>query len=214
MSNLLTTPVCRVNHVAVFKAVNSPRAKDRYKKKLTIMLAKGYEPHELFKAQYLRELQGLVQPGMDFRAAAFKDGDLPMKQGKRAGQVDEVAKGHWLLTPWADPDADLVLRYLDEDGNAQPAMSGSHIYSGCWARVTMRLFAYTKGAPGITVGLAGVLRIADGKRLGNQVSEDDVLESMGLGTPAPAPLTSNGQAALGRLHPEITDPAIRASLGI
>ena len=215
MSDLIATPVVRLCWVAVFRGVNSPLAPTKFKKKVTCLFDKTNQEHEAFREEYLAKLAEAVraQP-LDLRGCSFRDGDMPGKQGKNAGKVDEVTKGHWLLTPWCDNDATPTLRYIDATSFHQ-ATTAEHIYSGCYGRVSMRLFPYVKGSPGISLGLCGVLKIEDGPRLSKEISEDEIEASLGLvkqqlGTQAAA--AGHGQGF--GLYPEITDPAARAALGI
>ena len=207
MTILLATPIVRFHYVNVFKGVNSPLAPTRFKKKLTVLLSKTDPEHMAFKDSYATHLRGIVasQGGNpDLRAVSWRDGDAPSPKGK----IDTNTVGHWMITPWCDPDAALLLRYM-RGVEAHLAEDSSHIYSGAFGRVSMKLFAYTKGTPGITLGLVGVLKTKDGPRLDTGVSEEEVLASLGIGGGA-APVTSG----VGRPYPEITDPAARAALGL
>lgn len=54
---------------------------------------------------------------------------------------------------------------LDEDGDE--VLDQSDIYSGCYVRVSMNLFAYnSNGGKGIGAGLNAVKKVADGEPLG------------------------------------------------
>lgn len=75
----------------------------------------------------------------------------------------EECKGHWVMTASSKASQqkpDLV------DINLNPVMNQSDIYSGCYARVSLRFFAYNaQGKKGIGAGLGNVQKIDDGQPL-------------------------------------------------
>lgn len=72
------------------------------------------------------------------------------------------------------------------DGNLQPIIDESEVYSGCYINAAVQFFAYeNSGNKGISASLVGVQKVKDGERLGGPALEaEDVFTA--LGTPAPA----------------------------
>lgn len=73
------------------------------------------------------------------------------------------------------------------DQNVQPILDQSEVYSGCYANVSISLYAYnTAGKKGVGVGLGNIQKVADGESLGGNVraeaefsaieSDDDFLD--------------------------------------
>jgi hypothetical protein len=62
------------------------------------------------------------------------------------------------------------------DADVSPIMEQSEVYSGCYARVSLRAFAFSNsGNKGVSFGLGNVQKLADGDSLGGSRAraEDD-----------------------------------------
>ncbi|WPS86491.1 DUF2815 family protein [Brevibacillus halotolerans] len=119
---------------------------------------------------------------------------LPIHDGDGVRPSDgmpfgEECRGHWVLTASskADRKPDVV------DINLNPIINQSEIYSGVYARVSLRFFGYVNaGKKGIGCGLGNVQKLEDGQPLSGSVSA-----ASDFGTPAgytPAPQQSFQQA--------------------
>jgi len=69
------------------------------------------------------------------------------------------------------------------DGSNQDIIDSTEFYSGCWARASVRAFAYggpgTKFSPGIAFGLQNIQKLADGEPLGGvRVKAQDEFEAV------------------------------------
>ena len=69
-------------------------------------------------------------------------------------------KGHYIMRIYSKNPPPVVDR-----GRSEIINKGA-IYSGCWAKVAMNAYDYDKPTAGVTVGLNGVQKWADGERLG------------------------------------------------
>jgi hypothetical protein len=85
---------------------------------------------------------------------------LPFRdQGEKEG--DAYVKGAFFITATSKQKPGLV------DQRNQPIIDEAEFYSGCYARATVRAFAYDKaGNRGVAFGLQNVQKLADGEPLG------------------------------------------------
>lgn len=224
MSNILVTPECRVVYVNVFKAVNSKNYPLKYKKKLTVLFAKNNTEHMEFVRFYLAAVKADAetfaklhgqQPSM--QACQLIDGDIPQREGKNAGKVDDNSAGHFCLIPWADEKSSVPVGVVD--GNAWLAGTVETFYSGCWAKVSMQVFAFKNGSnKGLSLSLIAAAKVRDDTRLGGRLSDADALATLGVRLDGKTGMTLGehpaASAHAGVMYPEITDPAARAALGI
>lgn len=107
---------------------------------------------------------------------------IPIHDGDGLRPTGEVftdeCKGHWVVTASSTQRPEIV------DLNLNPVVQPTEIYSGMYARVSIRFFAYfSNGKKGIGCGLGNVQKVADGEALaGRQSAESDFGSA-----PAPAP---------------------------
>ncbi|MFL0197363.1 DUF2815 family protein [Clostridium sp. WILCCON 0269] len=93
----------------------------------------------------------------------------------------EECKGHWVLTASDKDKQDIV------DINLNPILDQTDIYSGMYARVSIRFFPYTNsGKKGIGCGLGPVQKLGDGEPLGGRISAADAFGDSTGGYGAPA----------------------------
>lgn len=95
----------------------------------------------------------------------------------------EECKGHWVFTASTKPDRPVEI----VDGQGNPIINPSEIYSGMYGRVNVTFFPYSHaGKKGIGCGLGPVQKLEDGEPLGG----GSVSAAQAFGTPeqsAPAP---------------------------
>ena len=90
------------------------------------------------------------------------DGDGVRPNGEAFG---EEYKGHWVMTASSEQRPEVV------DLNLNPIVAPTEIYSGMYARVSIRFFAYANsGKKGIGCGLGNVQKLEDGKPLSGHAS--------------------------------------------
>lgn len=111
----------------------------------------------------------------------LRDGDKPNDSGEPRGP--EFA-GHWFIAAKASTKR----KPFVVDGNLQPIIDESEIYSGCYINAAVQFFAYeNSGNKGISASLVGVQKVKDGERLGGQPLEaEDVFSTLGGGAGAQA----------------------------
>ena len=110
-------------------------------------------------------------------ALPIYDGDGVRPNGEVFG---EECKGHWVMTATAPSEQ----RPEVVDLNLNPIMAATEIYSGMYARVSIRFFAYANsGKKGIGCGLGNVQKLEDGEPLSGRTS---AASDFGNSVPAPA----------------------------
>lgn len=126
-----------------------------------------------------KKWNGIVPPQIHL---PLHDGD-GVKPGDGLPFGDEC-KGHWVMTASskADQKPDIV------DINLNPIINQSEIYSGVFARVSIRFFAYNaEGKKGIGCGLGNVQKIEDGPPLaGGRSAASDFGSDPGAYPPPPS----------------------------
>nr|WP_319488500.1 DUF2815 family protein [uncultured Caproiciproducens sp.] len=123
------------------------------------------------------------------------DGDGVRDSGEPFG---EECKGHWVMTASSKQRPQVVDQTLSEITNA------SDIYSGMYARVTIRFFAYANsGNKGIGCGLNNVLKVEDGEPLSGHA--DAASDFAGIAQ-APYPVTGSAPNIPGPAYGYPTQP--------
>ena len=108
------------------------------------------------------------------------DGDGVKSNGEPFGQE---AKGHWVFTASDTQQPEIV------DLNLNRILDQTQIYSGMYARVNIRFFAFSNsGNRGIGCGLGAVQKLSDGEALGGS----KVSAEQAFGGAAPIPQTQSG----------------------
>lgn len=91
------------------------------------------------------------------------DGDGPRQSGEPYG---DECKGHWVMTANSLNKPQVV-----DQSNIQCELAPQDIYSGMYARVTLRFFGYSNsGNRGIGCGLGNVMKTRDGEPLSGGAS--------------------------------------------
>jgi len=107
------------------------------------------------------------------------DGDGVRDSGEPFG---DECKGHWVMTASSKQKPQVVDLSLSEITNA------SDIYSGMYARVTIRFFAYANsGNKGIGCGLNNVLKVEDGEPLSGHADAASDFAGLAQQPVAPGP---------------------------
>lgn len=110
------------------------------------------------------------------------DGDGLRRDGS---PYAEECKGHWVLSVSSTRKPDVV-----DISNINVPLAPQDIYSGMYARVTVRAFAYnTRGNKGVSFGLGNVLKIRDGEPLSGGATASTDFAGIGASVPRVDPLT-------------------------
>lgn len=111
--------------------------------------------------QGVSEKFGGVRPPM--LAIPIHDGDgVRPSDGMPFG---EECKGHWVITASSKSKPEIV------DLNLNPIINQTEVYSGMYARVSIRFFPFnSQGKKGVGCGLGNVQKLEDGEPLGGRTS--------------------------------------------
>ena len=95
---------------------------------------------------------------------------LPFRdQGEKEGEA--YVKGAYFITATSKQKPGLV------DQRNQPIIDEAEFYSGCYARATVRAFAYDKaGNRGVAFGLQNIQKLADGEPLSGRRRAEEEFE--------------------------------------
>ncbi|MGJ4099747.1 DUF2815 family protein [Corynebacterium macclintockiae] len=104
----------------------------------------------------------------------LRDGDSLTDSGEQRG---EEFAGHYFIAAKASTKRKPFI----VDGNMNPIIDESEVYSGCYANVAIQFYGYaTSGNKGISASLIGVQKVADGEPLGGPATEaEDVFTAIG-----------------------------------
>lgn len=94
----------------------------------------------------------------------------PLRDGDEDREDQEAYEGMIFLTANSTRKPQIV------DGDLEEIMSQDEFYSGCYGKASLTFYAYDAGgSKGIACGLNNLQKLAEGERLGGQVSsaEDD-----------------------------------------
>lgn len=154
MSNVMT-PKFRVSFANVFRPGRPLQEGAPPKYGLTMLFDAGTDLNELKKAaeQAVKDKWGDKPPKL--LRSPFRD------QGEK--EFEGYVEGAVFINATSQQKPGLV------DENVQSIIDESEFYSGCYARATIRAFAYDKGGNrGVAFGLQNVQKLADGDPLGGR----------------------------------------------
>ncbi len=93
---------------------------------------------------------------------------LPLRDGDIERPDDEAYADSYFINANSKDKPQIV------DKNVQPILDRSEIYSGCYARVSISIYAFnSNGNRGIACGLGNIQKIADGEPLGGRTRAED-----------------------------------------
>ena len=93
----------------------------------------------------------------------------------------EECKGCWVFTA-STKDKPFVV-----DGQVQPIIDPTQVYSGMWGNVNVAFFAYNNsGKKGIGCALNGVQKVRDGEPLSGRVTAEEAFQAVSPAAPAAA----------------------------
>jgi hypothetical protein len=185
--NQMTTGEVRLSYAHLYEPYSNNGGEPKYS--VTVLMPKS---DIQAKARLDAALQYTKQKGISEKwngvqppvlAVPVYDGDGVRPNGEPFGAE---CRGHWVFTASNKNPVQLV------DAGMNPIMQKGELYSGCYARVCISMFAYnSNGKRGIGFGLEAVQKLRDGDPLGGGVSVADA-----FGAPAPAPVQPAQQQPL------------------
>lgn len=97
---------------------------------------------------------------------------LPLRDGDIERPDDEAYADSYFINANSKDKPQIV------DKNVQPILDRNEIYSGCYARVSISIYAFnSNGNRGIACGLGNIQKIADGEPLGGRTRAEDDFDS-------------------------------------
>ncbi len=156
-------------------------------------------------------IQAAIQEGVEKRWSGVRPPNLPIPiyDGDGVKPSDGLpfgpeCKGHWVLTASskADRKPDIV------DAQVNPIIDQTQVYSGMYAYVSIRFFAYfAAGKKGIGCGLGNVMKVADGEPLSGSTSAAQDFASLAATAPNTPPNNSQFQGyPQGYQQPPVQQP--------
>lgn len=111
-------------------------------------------------------------------AICVHDGDGPRPSDGSAFGAE--CRGMWVFTASCKPERPPFV----VDGNVQPIIDPTQVYSGIWANVSVTFFPYNAaGKKGVGCGLNGVQKVRDDEPLGSTVTAQDAFKPVGTQDP-------------------------------
>lgn len=199
--NQMTTGEVRLSYAHLYEPYSNNGGEPKYS--VTVLMPKS---DIQAKARLDAALQYTKQKGISEKwngvlppvlAVPVYDGDGVRPNGEPFGAE---CKGHWVFTASNKNPVQLV------DAGMNPIMQKGELYSGCYARVCVSLFAYNSaGKRGIGIGLEAVQKLRDGDPLGGGVSVADAFGGDMGAVPAQTAANFAGYPASGNYVPAV-DP--------
>jgi ssDNA-binding protein len=175
MSNVMT-PEFRVSYPKVFKPeLNKLSGKTEYSLQALFKLGADLTPLkkaalEAINAKWTPEKVKQLQAASRLRSP-FRD------QGDRE-KLDEATGKSVMPIGYEKGAIYITLKNAQRpgvvDGNVQPIIDETLFYAGCYARATVRAFAYEqKGNCGVSFSLSNVQKVRDGDPFGSRTKPED-----------------------------------------
>ena len=183
--NTVTIGECRLSYTHLFKPYSNMPGQDP-KFSLVALLPKT---NVKAKAQLDAAIEAAKQIGLQKNwngqapalvATTVHDGDAYKNNGELYG---EECKGHWVINCNANPDHPPKV----VDGQLQPILVESDVYSGMYGWVNISFYPYNfNGKKGIGCGLNSVMKSRDGQPLGGSApSVDEAFAGIDTGIDGP-----------------------------
>lgn len=159
------TPEFRASFVHVFRPQDPFQAGGDPKYGLTMLFPKGAD---LSKVKAAAKAAIVEKWGPD-KSKWPSNLRLPFRdQGEKADKFDGYEEGAIFINATSKMKPGLV------DAQVNDIIDETEFYSGCYARATIRAFAYdTKGNRGVGFGLQNVQKLRDGDPLGGRTRPED-----------------------------------------
>lgn len=171
---------------------NNPAGEPKYS--ATILVPKS---NTAAKSMIDQEIAQAIEGGVSSKwggvrppqpAICVHDGDQPRPSDGAA--YGEECRGCWVFTA-SSKQAPFVV-----DGQVQPIIDPTQVYSGMWANVSVNFFAYNQaGKKGIGCGLNGVQKLRDDTPLSSRVTAQEAFQQIPTAPAAPGYPASAAPAA-------------------
>lgn len=180
----MVTGEVRVSYAHLFKAYanpNNPGAKPKFSATILVPKSDIATRQRMDMCINAATQEGIANKWNNVRPPVLS---LPLYDGDgvrpNGDPFSEECRGHWVMTASTEQMPEVV------DLNMNPIINQSEVYSGMYARVSIRFFPYLKnGKRGIGCGLGNVQKTRDGEPLGG--GRTSAVSDFGGGSVAPAP---------------------------
>ncbi len=183
---------------------NNPAGEPKYSATILVpksnTTAKAFIDQEIAKAieAGVTSKWGGVRPPQP--AICVHDGDGPRPSD--GSSFGEECRGCWVFTA-SSKQAPFVV-----DGQVQPIIDPTQVYSGMWANVNITFFAYSNaGKKGIGCGLNGIQKVRDDTPLSSRVTAQEAFQAI----PAVPAYPAAPAAPAGYQAPAYSAPAAPAA---
>ncbi|WHH58450.1 DUF2815 family protein [Petroclostridium sp. X23] len=189
----VVTGKVRLSYAHLFTPYANPNGGGEAKYSTTILVPKN---DIATKQRIDAAINAAIQEGVSSRWNGVRPPVLaiPVHDGDGARPSDgmpfgDECKGHWVFTASSKQAPQVV------DLSLNPVINQTEVYSGMYARVSVRFFPYNaSGKKGIGCGLGNVQKLEDGEPLGGRTSAaSDFGDSAGLPMPPQTQQPSYGQ---------------------
>lgn len=197
MPKAITLEGVRLSYVNLFQPkppFNNPMGEPRFS--VTVLVPKT---NTAAKALIDQAIQTALEEGVTSKwngvrppqpAISVHDGDGPRPSDGSA--FGPECQGMWVFTAGCKADRPPFV----VDGQVQPILDPTQIYSGMWGNISVTFFPYSNaGKKGVGVGLNGVQKIRDDAPLGNTVTAQDAFKPVATQDPALSAGPAYGQPA-------------------
>lgn len=183
----VVTGKVRLSYVHAFAPYTNPNGAGEPKYSVTVLVPKS---DIATKQRIDAAINAAIQQGISDKWNGVKPPVLaiPVHDGDGARPSDGMpfggeCKGHWVFTASSKQAPEIV------DLGLNPIINQTEVYSGMYARVSVRFFPYaSNGKKGIGCGLGNIQKVEDGEPLGGRTSAaSDFGDSVSAGYAAPAP---------------------------
>lgn len=185
MADSVMTPEFRASYANVFRPGKAMNDGEEGKYGVTALFRKGEDLRKMEAAakEAIIEKWGADKSKwpknirLPFRDQAEREKDGALPAGHEAGAI--------FVNFTSKQKPGLV------DKNVNPIIEETEFYSGCWARATVRAFAYDqKGNRGVAFGLQNVQKVRDDEPLGGRRRAEDDFQPLSGGDGAEVPASA------------------------
>lgn len=173
MAENVKTPEFRASYANVFRPGKAMNEGEEGKYGIVMLFRKGEDLSALKKAVH----DAVVEKWGTDKAKWPKNIRMPFRDQAEREKDGKLPAGHEAGAIFVSASSKQKPGLVDKHVN--PITDETEFYSGCWARATVRAFAYdTKGNRGVAFGLQNIQKIRDDEPLGGRRRAEDDFEPL------------------------------------
>lgn len=160
----LVTGVVRLSYAHIWGPASINGSDEKYS--VSLIIPKSYK-------KTVKAIQDAIEQAKQDGKAKFGGKipttlKLPLRDGDIERPDDEAYADSYFINANSKEQPQIV------DKKVQPIIDRNEVYSGCYARVSITLYAFnTNGNKGIACGLGNIQKVADGDPLGGRSRAED-----------------------------------------